>query len=262
MSRLPSQVNPGGTVQSTLDTLGRVLPRLVVFIVILVIGWIIAKLIAKAVRMILHRVHFSRVAERGVIGEALKRNNYDPTFLIGQVFYYAILLITLQLAFGVFGPNPISSLLNGVVAWLPKAAVAILLVIIASAVAHAVRNIVAAALSSLSFGRLIADVTSVFIVALGIIAALNQVGIATTVTQPVLIAVLATVGAILAIGIGGGLVRPMQHRWEGWLEAAERETRGSRTGAFERGREDAARGPGVPGETRAGQEQDQPRRRS
>lgn len=260
MSRLPSQVDVGETVQSTLDTLGRVVPRLVVFVIILVIGWIIAKLIAKAVRMILHRLNFSRIAERGVIGEALKRNNYDPSNLIALVFYYAILLITLQLAFGVFGPNPISSLLNSVVAWLPKAAVAILLVIIASAIAHAVRNVVAAALSSLSYGRFVADAVSVFIVALGIIAALNQVGIATTVTLPVLIAVLATAGAILAIGVGGGLVRPMQARWEGWLAAMEREAGGGRGGAYERGREDAARGPGVPGETPAERERGRPRR--
>ena len=46
------------------------------------------------------------------------------------------------------------------------------------------------------------------------IAALNQVGIATTVTQPVLIAVLATVAGILIVGVGGGLVRPMQQRWD------------------------------------------------
>jgi hypothetical protein len=253
LTLLPSQPGLGGGLSSIMETIARVLPRFVVFVIILVVGWIIAKLVAKAVRMILHRTHFSRIADRGVVGEALKRNNHDPTYLIGQVFFYAVLLLTLQLAFGVFGPNPISSMLNAIVAWLPKAAVAILLVVIASAVAHAVRELVGAALSGLSYGRLLANIASIFIVALGIIAALNQVGIATTVTQPVLIAVLATAGAIIAIGVGGGMVRPMQQRWEGWLTKFEREAGmvGGR-GAYERGREDAARGPGVPGESTAG----------
>jgi hypothetical protein len=57
-----------------------------------------------------------------------------------------------------------------------------------------------------------------------VIAALNQVGIATTVTTPVLIAVLATVAGILIVGVGGGLVKPMQQRWEGWLQRAAAES--------------------------------------
>ena len=47
---------------------------------------------------------------------------------------------------------------------------------------------------------------------------------ATTVTTPVLITVLATVGGILVIGVGGGLIAPMAKRWEGWLARAEQES--------------------------------------
>lgn len=32
-----------------------------------------------------------------------------------------------------------------------------------------------------------------------------------------LITVLATVGGILVVGVGGGLIGPMRSRWEGWL---------------------------------------------
>jgi hypothetical protein len=91
-------------------------------------------------------------------------------------------------------------------------------VVVAAAIAAAVRDLISGALGGLSYGRLIANVVSVFIIALGVIAALNQVGIATTVTTPVLVAVLATIAGILIVGVGGGLVRPMQRRWEGWLE--------------------------------------------
>jgi len=66
-------------------------------------------------------------------------------------------------------------------------------------------------------------VAAVFILGLGIIAALNQVGIATTVTTPVLIAVLATIAGILVVGVGGGLIKPMQTRWESYLTSAEEE---------------------------------------
>jgi hypothetical protein len=63
----------------------------------------------------------------------------------------------------------------------------------------------------------------VFILFLGVIAALNQVGVATTVTTPVLIAILATVAGVIIVGAGGGLIKPMQHRWERYLLKAEEE---------------------------------------
>jgi hypothetical protein len=110
------------------------------------------------------------------------------------------------------------------VAWLPRAFVAVVIVVVAAAMAAAVKDIIANALSGLSYGRLLANIASVFILGLGVIAALNQIGVATTVTTPILIAVLATIAGILIVGVGGGLVRPMQHRWEAWLERASRET--------------------------------------
>jgi hypothetical protein len=84
------------------------------------------------------------------------------------------------------------------------------------------------ALSGFSYGGMLGTIASVFILGLGIIAALNQVGIALTVTLPVLIAILATVGGILVVGVGGGLIKPMQQRWENYLTTAEREGRSIR----------------------------------
>ncbi|MCO6010117.1 hypothetical protein NE236_34635 [Actinoallomurus purpureus] len=243
-----AQIDVGRSLQNVLDAVIRVVPKLIVFVIILIIGWLIAKVIQRAVALVLRRLHFDRVAERGVVGEALQRNQYDASGLLARLVYYAILLITLQMAFNVFGPNPVSNVLRSIVAWLPRLAVAVIIVIIASAIAHAVRDIVGGALGGLSYGRLLANLTSIFIIALGVIAALNQVGIATTVTQPVLIAVLATIGAVIAIGVGGGMVRPMQQRWERMLTRAETEAASTRAGAYARGREDAARGAGTPTE--------------
>jgi Conserved TM helix len=241
-------IDVGQSFQRVLDTVVRIVPKLVVFVIILIIGWIVAKIIERAVAMILDRLHFNRVAERGMVGNALRRSDYDAGRLIARLFFYAVLLITLQMAFNVFGPNPISDLLRAIVAWLPRLAVAVIIVVVASAIAHAVKELLQAALSAVSYGRFLADAVAVFIVVLGVIAALNQIGIATTVTEPVLIAALATIGAILAIGIGGGLIRPMQQRWERILTAGERDVETMRSSAYQRGREDAMRGEGVPRE--------------
>ncbi|MEH1125879.1 mechanosensitive ion channel family protein [Micromonospora sp. CPCC 206061] len=218
-------------------------PKAIGFIAILVVGWIIARFVLKLVDRILERIGFDRAVERGGIGRALQNSKYDASDIAARIVYYAVLLFTLQLAFGVWGPNPISDLISAVVSWLPKAFIAIVIVVVAAAIANAVRDLVTGALGGLSYGKLLANLASVFIIGLGVIAALNQVGIATTVTTPVLIAVLATVAGILIVGVGGGLVRPMQQRWEGWLDRAAAETQviRERAQAYSAGREDVNR---------------------
>jgi Conserved TM helix len=218
-------------------------PQLLLFLVILLIGWLIAKALRKLTDTVLERLHFDRAVERGGVGRALERSKYDASDLIAMVVYYAVLLLTLQLAFGVFGPNPISALLTAIVAFLPRIAVAIIIVVVASAIAAAVKDLVTSVTGGLSYGRLLANIASVFIIALGVIAALSQIGVAVAVTLPVLITVLATVGGILVVGVGGGLIRPMQQRWNRWLDRAEQEAPQARAEAqaYERGREDAAR---------------------
>ncbi|SFO89847.1 Conserved TM helix [Saccharomonospora viridis] len=216
------------------------LPKFAAFLVILLIGWLVAKGLRKLVNVILERLNFDRAVERGGIKRALERSKYDASGLVAAIVFYAVLLIALQIAFGVFGPNPVSDLLAAIVAWLPRAVVAIVIVVVAAAIANGVKDIINGTLGGLSYGSVLATVAQVFIIGLGVIAALNQIGVATAVTTPVLITVLATIGAILAIGVGGGLMRPMQQRWERWLDRAEQEVPNAKAQAeaYQRGKED------------------------
>ncbi|MEV0298761.1 hypothetical protein [Nocardia sp. NPDC050710] len=213
------------------------------FLAILFIGWIIARLVAAIIDRVLERVGFDRLVERGGIERMLSRSRYDASELLAKLAYYAILLIALQIGFGVFGPNPVSVMLNDLVARLPDAAVAIVIVVIAGVVAYGVRDTVATVLSGLSHGTVISKLAAVFLWAIGLVAALNRIGVATSVTTPILITVLATVGGILVIDPGGGMIRPMRRRREGGLGHGERdlpEVEGhART--YLRGREDVAR---------------------
>ncbi|MEO3869942.1 hypothetical protein ABGB18_14035 [Nonomuraea sp. B12E4] len=234
-------INIGQGITDAWRQIATFVPRLIAFLVILIIGYIVAKALEKIVDKILARVGFDRAVERSGVRRVLERSKYDASSLLARIVFYAIALVTLQIAFSVFGPNPISNMLNSVVGWLPKAIVAIVIIVVAGAVARAVRDVIEGMLGGLSYGRWLAAAASVFIWALGIIAALNQIGVATAVTTPVLITVLATLGAIAAIGFGGGLIRPMQQRWERWLGRIETEAPQARAHAeaYQRGRADA-----------------------
>ena len=205
------------------STIAQFLPKLVLFLIILVVGLLIAKAVAKALNALLEKVGFDRAVERGGVKKALASSSMDASDIVAKLIYYTLMLFVLQLAFGVFGPNPISDLLSQVITFLPSLIVAIIILVVASAIAAAVKVLVEGALGGLSYGKALANAASVFILFLGIVAALNQVGVATTVTTPVLIAILATVAGVIVVGVGGGLVKPMQHRWEQYLLKAEEE---------------------------------------
>lgn len=197
-------------------------PKLVFFLIVLLIGWLIAKAISKGLSLVLGKLGFSKMIEKTGLSGMLKQSSLDATNIITKLVYYFILLIALQLAFGVFGPtNPVSQLLNDVIAFLPRIVVAVVLVIVAAAIAKVVRDLVGSALSGRPAGRLLGTIAYWLIMAFGIIAALNQVNIATTVTTPVLITVLATIGGVLVVGFGGGLIKPAQQRWEGWMSSLQ-----------------------------------------
>ena len=134
-------------------------PKFIGFLIILLIGYFVAKLIAKAVGAILERVGFDTAVERGGIKKALERSEYDASDILAKIVFYGLFLIVLQMAFGVFGPNPISDLLEGVIAYLPKVIAAILIIVIAAAIAAAARELIDASLGGLSYGTALANAT-------------------------------------------------------------------------------------------------------
>lgn len=210
------------TWQNILNSLGDWTLKVLGFLAIMVVGWIIARALGKVVNRVLARVGFNQLAERS--GFRRWTGKYEPSALIGRIVYYAAMLFVFQIAFNVFGPNPVSDLIDTIIAWLPRLLIAAVIMVVSIAIANAVFDIITNALAQFGYGRTLGRTAQVLIVALGAIAALGQIGVATTVTTPILIATLATIGGILVVGVGGGLVRPMQERWERALTKAESET--------------------------------------
>lgn len=206
------------------STIATFVPKFVLFLVILLVGWFVARAIARIADVLLRRVGFETAVQKSGLGRTLQNSKYDGTQLICKVIYYLLLLVVLQFAFGIFGTNPISNVLDSIVSWLPNAIVAIAIVVVVGMIANAVRDVLSSALSAVSAGRLLATIVWAFILGLGVIAALNQIGVAGFVTSSVLTAVLATVAGVLIVGLGGGLIKPMQSRWDRWINRVEEET--------------------------------------
>ena len=199
------------------------LPKFLGFLVILIVGYFIAKALGTLFEKVLERVGFDRAVERGGVKEALARTSYDASDIVGKLVFYLLFLLVLQLAFGVFGPNPISDLLEGIIAYLPNVIAAILIIVVAAAVAAAVRELAGAALANLSWGRLLATVAGGAVLTVGFFAAVSQLQIAPAIVNAVFYAILAIIVGSLVIAIGGGGIQPMKERWQGALERLDAE---------------------------------------
>ena len=193
-------------------------PKFLGFVVVLVVGYLVAKAVAKIFDRVLERVGFDRAVERGGVKKALTTSKYDASSIVSKLVFYTLFLLVLQLAFGVFGANPVSDLITGIVAYLPKVFAAIVIVVIAAAIAAAVKEIVESALGGLSYGRTVAVGASVAILTIGAFAALSQLQIAPAIVNGLFYALLTVVVGSAVIAIGGGGIQPMRARWEQALQ--------------------------------------------
>jgi hypothetical protein len=198
-------------------------PKLVVFLIILIVGYIIAKAIAKILSAVLTRVGFDKLVERGGIKTALDRSKYDASDILAKIVFYAIMLFVLSTAFGVFGTNPVSGYLHAVIAYLPLLFVAIVIVVISAAIAAAAKTLIQNSLGGLEYGRLLGNLASGFILAIGIIAALDQLHIAQNVVDAILYAALAALVGIAVVAVGGGGIKTMSRRWEAVADRYDQE---------------------------------------
>ena len=189
-------------------------PKLLGFFAILIIGYFVAKVLARAADAILERIGFDGWVERGSLKAALEKSKFDPSDIVAVIVFWTIFLIALQLAFGIFGPNPISDLIEGIIAYLPNVIVAVVILVIAAAVAKVVTDLLSAMLGSVQGGTWMARGAGMAILVVGIFAALNQLQIAPEIVNGLYYAILIAIVGSTIVAVGGGGIRTMQRYWE------------------------------------------------
>jgi hypothetical protein len=81
-------------------------------------------------------------------------------------------------------------------------------------IAAGARTLIENSLGGLAYARVLANLASGLILAIGVIAALDQLHIAAAVVNAILYAVLAALVGIAVVAVGGGGIKTMAQRWE------------------------------------------------
>ncbi len=197
------------SIAAALALLLGAIPKVIGFAVILIIGWIIASALATAVAAILRTVKFNDLAQRAGISGFVQRMGVhtDAAGFLANIVKWFVRLIVLVTAFDALGLPAVSQVLQQILLWLPNLVVALVVLVIAGLAANALAGLVRGATAESGLGNpdLLAMIARVAVWAFGIVIAVNQIGIATTIVNTLF---MATVGAVavafaLAFGLGG-----------------------------------------------------------
>lgn len=220
---VPLALDLEGPVSDGFRSIATFIPKLLGFLLILIVGYFLAKVVSKLVDKLLERAGFDRAVERGGVKKALAKSQYDASDIVAKLVFFAIFIPFLSAAISALEITALVVPLAAFIALIPKIIVAIILIVLGAVIAGAAKSFIQNALSGLSYGTVLANVASILILLGFVKAALDQVGIATSVTGALLYAILGTVAGVIIVGVGGGLIKPMQGRWESMLNNAELE---------------------------------------
>jgi hypothetical protein len=197
------------SLAGALNTLLSAIPRIIGFAVVLIVGWIIASLLAKGVKALLHAVRFNDLAQRsgfaGFVQKMGVRN--DSAGVIADIVKWFVRLITLVVAFDTLGLPAVSNVLQQLLLWLPNLVVALVVLVIGGLAAKALSQLVRGATAEAGFSNpdTLATVTRVAVWGFTIVVAVNQLGIATTLINTLLVGIVGALSIAfgLAFGLGG-----------------------------------------------------------
>lgn len=197
------------SLAGALNTILSAIPRIIGFLLVLIVGWIISSLLARGVEALLHAVKFNELARRSGFADFVQKMGVrdDSSGVIASIVKWFVRLITLVVAFDTLGLPAVSNVLQQLLLWLPNLVVALVVLVIGGLAANALSQLVRGASDEAGFSNpeMLATVTRVAVWAFTIIVAVNQLGIATTLINTLLIGVVGafTIAFGLAFGLGG-----------------------------------------------------------
>jgi len=197
------------SLAGALNTFLSAIPRVIGFALVLIVGWIISSLFARGVEAVLHAVKFNELARRSGFADFVQKMGVrnDSSGVIASIVKWFVRLITLVVAFDTLGLPAVSNVLQQLLLWLPNLVVALVVLVIGGLAANALSQLVRGTTAQAGFTNpdMLATVTKAAVWGFAIVVAVNQLGIATTLINTLLIGIVGafSIAFGLAFGLGG-----------------------------------------------------------
>ena len=197
------------SLAGALNTFLSAIPRIIGFAVVLIVGWIISSLLARGMEALLHAIKFNDLARRSGFADFVQKMGVrdDSSGVIANIVKWFVRLITLVVAFDTLGLPAVSNVLQQLLLWLPNLVVALVVLVIGGLAANGLSQLVRGSTAQAGFSNpeILATVTKVAVWGFAIVVAVNQLGIATTLINTLLIGLVGafSIAFGLAFGLGG-----------------------------------------------------------
>jgi hypothetical protein len=197
------------SLAGALNTFLSAIPRIIGFALVLILGWIISSLLGRGVEALLHAVKFNDLARRSGFADFVQKMGVrdDASGVIASIVKWFVRLITLVVAFDTLGLPAVSNVLQQLLLWLPNLVVALVVLVIGGLAANSLSQLVRGTTAQAGFTNpdMLATVTKVAVWGFAIVVAVNQLGIATTLINTLLIGIVGafSIAFGLAFGLGG-----------------------------------------------------------
>lgn len=185
------------------------LPALLGAIILLIIGWYISKGVARLVERGLRAIGLERAAERSGIGQFIEQSGtrWTVSRIIGVLVLWSIFLIFIQAAASILGMAQVTALINSIILFIPNLIVALAIIVVGALIAKFLAGLVRGSLYEIGVANpgFFAKLTQYVVIGFAIVAAFNELGIAETVVNTLLIGVIGALALALglAFGLGG-----------------------------------------------------------
>lgn len=217
--------------------IGRFVPRLVVALLLLLVGHWVAKLIKRLITLGLTKLGANRLTEATGLEPTLQQAGTSGIAVVGQIAYFLIFLIFVQIAAEVLGIEQLTNMLNQLIGYLPLVIIALLVLFIAVAIANWAARVVRPFAESRNMSW-ISTAIRVGILVIGALAVLDTLNFAPSVTSKIENTLLqylplsVLVAATIAFGVGGigtarewwGKLAPRASADRGAADAPRRDT--------------------------------------
>lgn len=207
------------------------IPAIIGAILLVIIGWIIAGILAGIVAKVLRTIRIDQLADRAGVTAFLKRANIkaDAAGVIAGLVKWYVRLVFLLLAANAVGLTAVSGIVANVLGFIPNLLVAIFILGVFSWLASTAKNLVTGGMESAGMPNAGGIGTIVFgaVLAFGIVAAADQLGIAQTLINTLFMGLVAALALAfgLAFGLGGReQAAEIWADWRGHAEGAMKET--------------------------------------
>lgn len=186
-------------------------PNLIVALLVFVLAWVLGSLLGKAVTELFRAIKLDRLMDSVGLDELAKKSgtSFSSSAFLGWIVRWFIIIVGLVVALDVIGLSDLNSILvTLVIGFLPKVAMAVLVLIAAAYVANFVGGVVSVGSKSVDAGRhsmMFATVAKYSIWIFAFMIALSTLGIGRELFGTLftgLVVMLALAGG-LAFGLGG-----------------------------------------------------------